>query len=77
MGETPTPDDWRALLPHIASYWVKVHDRVLACHAPGRLKLLLGYWGRTWPQATELQAAVRRVTDPLAIPGLLEAAAKA
>ncbi len=72
LDEQPTPDDWRALLPHIASYWVKVHDRVLASHAPGRLKLLLSYWARTWPEAAELQAALRRVTDPLVVPRLLE-----
>mgnify|MGYP000937965786 FL=1 len=76
MDETPMPQDWQAFLPHIASYWLKVHDRVLACHAPGRLKLLLSYWARTWPEAAALQAALRRVTDPLAVPGLLEEAAE-
>jgi tRNA-dihydrouridine synthase C len=73
--ETPTPDDWRALLPHIRHYWQRVHDRVLPIHAPGRLKLLLAYWARTWPEAVELQAKLRRVNDPLAVAKLLGVAA--
>ncbi|MBP9713292.1 MAG: tRNA-dihydrouridine synthase family protein [Sterolibacterium sp.] len=73
-AETPDAEDWHALLPHIHTYWIKVHERVLACHAPGRLKLLLAYWARTWPQAASLQAAVRRITDPQQIPAILAAA---
>lgn len=75
MDEEPSPEDWRALLPRIAEYWEKVQRRVVAGHAPGRLKLLLSYFRRTWPQASELYAAVRTIRDPLAIPGVLEAAA--
>ncbi len=73
--ETPSSQDWAELLPVVAGWWIKVHDRVLACHAPGRLKLLLSYWARTWPEAAQLQAVMRRVTDPEQVPGLLEAAA--
>jgi hypothetical protein len=60
-------------LPHIAAYWIKVHERVLACHAPGRLKLLLAYWARTWPQAAILQTKMRRITDPRQVPELIGA----
>ncbi len=70
----PNETDWHALLPHIVAYWVKVHERVHTCHAPGRLKLLLNYWARTWPQAAALQATVRRITDPQQIPAILDAA---
>lgn len=72
--EIPSHQDWLALLPHVFAYWVKVHERVHTCHAPGRLKLLLGYWARTWPQAATLHTAVRRITDPQQIPAALEAA---
>jgi tRNA-dihydrouridine synthase C len=75
MDETPSAEDWRTLLPQIAAYWEKVHTRVLACHAPGRLKLLLSHFRRTWPQASELHAAVRTIRDPLAILPVLAAAA--
>ena len=72
MNEKPSPGDWYALLPHIEEYWEKLHTRVLACHAPGRLKLLLSYFRRTWPEAIELYAAVRSIRDPLEIPKLLK-----
>ncbi len=75
-NEQPTPKDWQELLPHILLWWHKVHDRVLPCHAPGRLKLLLSYWARTWPEAAALQTTLRRITDPSAVADLLEAATK-
>ena len=75
--ETPGPEDWRLLLPRIAEYWEKVHTRVLACHAPGRLKLIVSYFRRTWPEAVELYGAIRAVNDPAAIPVILAQAATA
>jgi tRNA-dihydrouridine synthase C len=74
IDEKPSSEDWYALLPHIADYWKKLRSRVLACHAPGRLKLLLSHFRRTWPEAIELYAAVRTIRDPLAIPNVLRAA---
>lgn len=74
MDNKPSSGDWYALLPHIEDYWEKVHTRVLACHAPGRLKLLLSYFRRTWPEAIELYAAVRTIRDPLEIQKVLRAA---
>lgn len=71
MDEKPSSSDWHALLPQIAEYWEKVHTRVLACHAPGRLKLLLAYFRRTWPEAGELYAALRTIRDPEEISRLL------
>jgi tRNA-dihydrouridine synthase C len=72
MDEKPSLEDWYALLPRIAEYWEKVHTRVLACHAPGRLKLLLSYFRRTWPEAIELYAAVRTIREPQEISRVLE-----
>lgn len=75
LDETPSPEDWRMLLPSIREYWEKVHTRVLACHAPGRLKLLLSYFRRTWPEAEALYGAVRALRQPAEVAGVLEAAA--
>lgn len=74
MDEKPSSEDWCALLPSIAEYWEKVHARVLARHTPGRLKLLLSYFRRTWPEAVELYEAVRTIRDPLQIPYALQVA---
>lgn len=74
MDEQASPEDWYALLPRITEYWDKVHTRVIANHAPGRLKLVLAHFRRTWPQAIELYESVRTIRDPLAIPALLSAA---
>lgn len=75
LGERPSPDDWLALLPHIGDYWEKLSGRVLPHHAPGRLKLLLSYFRRTWPQGDALYLAVRSLRDPAAIGRLLASAA--
>ena len=64
MDERPSSGDWYALLPRIAKYWEKVQTRVSANHAPGRLKLLLSYFRRTWPEAVELYSAVRTIRNP-------------
>lgn len=72
MDERPSSGDWYALLPRIAEYWEKVQTRVLAIHAPGRLKLLLSYFRRTWPEAIELHSAIRTIRDPREIPRFLK-----
>lgn len=71
MDETPSSREWQALLPHLVAYWHKVHTRVLACHAPGRLKLILSYFRRTWPEAEALYAAIRPMRSPDEISQLL------
>lgn len=77
LPETPSTTEWLALLPHIVAYWQKVQTRVLPCHAPGRLKLLLSYFRRTWPEAEALYAAIRPIRDPELIPAVLDAALEA
>ena len=60
----PSRDDWRLLVPHIIDYWEKMQQRTRAPNAPGRLKLLLSYFRRTWPEAVALYAAVRPLREP-------------
>ncbi|MBI2305829.1 MAG: tRNA-dihydrouridine synthase [Rhodocyclales bacterium] len=69
----PTADEWAALLPQLAAFWQGVQDKVEARHAPGRLKLWLGYLRRTWPQAEALHAAIRPLRMPAEITALLDA----
>ncbi len=73
--ERPSAEDWRRLLPSLREYWEKVPQRVLPCHAPGRLKLLLSYLRRTWPEADALYWAVRALRQPAEVGGVLELAA--
>jgi len=72
LDEEPSPQDWLALLPQIGGYWQALHGRVLSRNAPGRLKLLLSYLRKTWPEAGALYAAVRPMRDPSAIAQLLD-----
>ncbi|MBW7900444.1 MAG: tRNA-dihydrouridine synthase family protein [Rhodocyclaceae bacterium] len=73
----PTADEWAALLPHIAAFWRGVQAKVEPRHAPGRLKLWLGYLRRTWREAEALHAAVRPLRQPAEITALLDAQAPA
>lgn len=67
----PSRDDWRALVPHIIDYWEKMQQRTWAPNAPGRLKLLLSYFRRTWPEAIALYAAVRSLREPAEVTRVL------
>jgi tRNA-dihydrouridine synthase C len=67
MDETPSPQDWLALLSHLRAYWTVLQAGVLPGKAPGRLKLLLSYLRQTWPQADALYLALRAIRDPVAI----------
>lgn len=67
----PSGDDWRALVPHIIDYWEKMQQRTWAPNAPGRLKLLLSYFRRTWPEAIALYAAVRPPREPAEVTRVL------
>jgi tRNA-dihydrouridine synthase C len=63
----PTPAEWLVLLPHLADYWQGVLQKVEPRHAPGRLKLLLGYLRRTWPEAEALHGLIRPLRVPAEI----------
>lgn len=69
----PSRDDWRALVPHIIDYWEKMQQRTWAPNAPGRLKLLLSYFRRTWPEAGALHDTVRPLREPAAVSRVLAA----
>ena len=53
--------DWLELLPLLAEFWQQVQGRVVAHHAPGRLKLWLSSLRRNFAQAETLYWAVRRL----------------
>ena len=72
-SSVPTAEEWAALLPHIADFWRGVLHKVEARHAPGRLKLWLGYLKRTWPQAEALHAAIRPLRTPAEVTKVLTA----
>ena len=69
----PNEAEWQALLPHLAGFWRGVLGKVEARHAPGRLKLWLGYLKRTWPQAEVLHAAIRSLRTPAEVTRVLDA----
>ena len=69
----PNEAEWQALLPHLAGFWRGVQAKVEARHAPGRLKLWLGYLKRTWPQAEVLHAAIRPLRTPAEVTRVLDA----
>ena len=62
-GQAYTPLDWQGLQPLLVDFWRQVRARLDPRHAPGRLKQWLGMLSRTYPQAAELFARVRRETD--------------
>lgn len=51
--------DWDELKPLLVEFWRQVQTRVIADHAPGRLKLWLGSLRRTFDGAEALYWAVR------------------
>ena len=67
----PNAVEWMALLPHVADFWRGVVAKVEARHAPGRLKLWLGYLRRTWQEAEVLHAAIRPLRTPAEVTAVL------
>jgi len=72
MDSAPSDEEWPLVLRQIATYLKKLHARIASCHEHGRVKLWLSYLKRTWPQAAELHAAIRRMQDSLEIERVLE-----
>ncbi|EYS92766.1 dihydrouridine synthase [Cupriavidus sp. SK-4] len=72
MDSSPSDEEWPLVLRQIATYLRKLHARIASCHEHGRVKLWLSYLKRTWPQAAELHAAIRRMQDSLEIERVLE-----
>jgi tRNA-dihydrouridine synthase C len=74
MDPTPSDEDWRTVLGDLVSYLKKLQALGVARHEHGRVKKWLSYLQRTWPQAAELHAAIRRVQDSHEILRVIEAA---
>jgi tRNA-dihydrouridine synthase C len=74
MDRSPSDGEWRDVLGHIAGYLRKLQARATSRHEHGRVKKWLSYLQRTWPQAAELHAAIRRVQDSQEILEVIERA---
>lgn len=74
MDEVPTPSDWERLLNLIGEYWTRVNDQLHPAGAAGRMKLLLGCFRRTWPDAEALYSAIRPLRGHAEIAETLAAA---
>jgi tRNA-dihydrouridine synthase C len=74
MDRTPSSEEWPAVLGQLADYLRKLQVRVAARHEHGRVKMWLSYLKRTWPQAAELHAAIRRLQDSNEILCVIEGA---
>ncbi|MBY4945311.1 tRNA-dihydrouridine synthase [Cupriavidus respiraculi] len=72
MDATPSAGEWPLVVRQISDYLAKLHARISSCHEHGRVKLWLSYLKRTWPQAGELHAAIRRMQDSVEIKRVLE-----
>ena len=74
MDPAPSTGEWQRVLRQIAGYLRKLQARASSSHEHGRVKKWLSYLQRTWPQAAELHAAIRRVQDSHEILRVIEAA---
>lgn len=74
MDRAASGAEWQAVLCYIAGYLRTLQARVTSRHEHGRVKKWLSYLQRTWPQAAELHAAIRRVQDSHEILALIERA---
>lgn len=63
-GEDYQPLDWLGLWPLLQEFWQRVRLQVSPAYAPGRLKQWLSMLTRSYPQASEFFALVRRETCP-------------
>ncbi|MHA7680059.1 tRNA dihydrouridine synthase [Cupriavidus sp. PET2-C1] len=74
MDRSASGEEWPAVLRHIADYLKKLQAKAECLHEHGRVKLWLSYLKRTWPEAAELHAAIRRLHDALSIQAVIESA---
>ncbi|MGO4151899.1 tRNA dihydrouridine synthase [Cupriavidus sp. YAF13] len=74
MDRSASGEEWPAVLRHIADYLKKLQANAECLHEHGRVKLWLSYLKRTWPEAAELHAAIRRLHDALSIQAVIESA---
>jgi tRNA-dihydrouridine synthase C len=74
MDPHPSDAQWQDVLSDLAGYLKKLQARGTSSHEHGRVKKWLSYLQRTWPQAAELHAAIRRVQDSREILDAIELA---
>jgi tRNA-dihydrouridine synthase C len=72
MDRSASSAEWPAVLRHLAGYLRTLQARGTHLHEHGRVKKWLSYLQRTWPQAVELHAAIRRVHDSREILATIE-----
>ncbi|HZZ10929.1 MAG TPA: tRNA-dihydrouridine synthase [Paraburkholderia sp.] len=77
MEPTASGAEWPRVLHQIAGYLKKLETRVACRHEHGRVKMWLGYLKRTWSEAAELHAAIRRLHDSRDILRVIEQASDA
>jgi tRNA-dihydrouridine synthase C len=68
------PGDWAQLSALLREFWPRVQRRVLARHAPGRLKLWLNLLRRGYPQADALYRRILACNDVGKVSAALAAA---
>ncbi|MEJ0004793.1 MAG: tRNA-dihydrouridine synthase [Pararobbsia sp.] len=74
MARMPSGAEWPGVLHGIADYLKKLQARVASRHEHGRVKMWLGYLKRTWPQASDLHAAIRPLHDSREILAVIQRA---
>ncbi|WP_144143387.1 tRNA dihydrouridine synthase [Paraburkholderia sp. BCC1884] len=74
MDRTPSAGEWPFVLRDMAGYLTKMQNRVASRHEHGRVKMWLSYLKRTWAQAADLHAAIRRLHDSREIIEVIERA---
>ncbi|MGM3387005.1 tRNA-dihydrouridine synthase [Stutzerimonas stutzeri] len=62
-GETLDPMSWADLQPLLADFWLQARRKLSPRYAPGRLKQWLSMLTRSYPEAVELFARLRREND--------------
>ncbi len=71
-GEVWTLDDYLRCRPLLRDFWLQARRKLAPRYAPGRLKQWLGMLTRTYPEAVELFARIRRESDCETIDRLLQ-----
>ena len=70
-GAAAAAAEWAALRPLLAQYWRRLPEKVLPCHAPGRLKRWLNLLRQRFPEAGALYRDVRALPDGASVAAAL------
>ncbi len=71
LGQNVGVMSWAELQPMLAEFWLQARRKISPRYAPGRLKQWLAMLTRSYPEAVELFALVRRETNCEVIDALL------